>query len=231
MIDNLKLVIKIIENKFVFSFLFLVVGILAMSLTGIDVDGNKISFHSNKEILLTMRIGATFAFFMSFIILIIAIREYTSVKRSTNRAVRRFKNKKFDSKDVMIDAYVHGTSLDYLAYYKNGLQIERYNPNLNQVLRKHKVNNTVKEQLANYRLVGEDLFITIDNLNNKIKDLKQKVLIRVILDVKKGGIFYYHIDDETSSYLIGATINQDNMDDYSADHIMRDVSDKIKTLT
>ncbi len=51
--------------------------------------------------------------------------------------------------------------------------------------------------------------------NNRLEELKQGVLFRIILDVKQGGFFYYHISD--NSYIVGAAVDQAVMDDNSED--------------
>lgn len=224
----IKLIIRVIENKFTFSFMLFLISIFAVIATGVDYENGHWFFKNNELIKSVLWSSAVLGFVGALIILIIASFEYTGKRKKFARGSLALIKRIFNSQEEVVDAFVRDTSLDYLAYYKNGLVIERYNPRIGQELLAQGINNSVNDQIAEYSRIGRDLFNTIDHINEDFKDLKQNVLVRVVLDVKKGGIFYYHIDDDTSSYLVGATINQDNMEDGSADQIMKNVSIKLE---
>ena len=72
----------------------------------------------------------------------------------------------------------------------------------------------------------------MDPINQRMTDLQQGTLFRVTLDVEKGGFFYHQISD--NCYVIGATVNQEAMDNNSADleirSLVRAVERQVATL-
>jgi hypothetical protein len=82
-----------------------------------------------------------------------------------------------------------------------------------------RVQRNLEIQTQYYLEFGKEINALVDPINKRMDDLQQGQLFRVILDVEKGGFFYHQIND--GCYVIGATVNQDAMDDNSADLEMR----------
>lgn len=82
-----------------------------------------------------------------------------------------------------------------------------------------RVQRNLEKQTQYYLDFGKEINALVDPINHRMDDLRQGQLFRVILDVEKGGFFYHQISE--GCYVIGATVNQDAMDDNSADLEMR----------
>jgi hypothetical protein len=82
-----------------------------------------------------------------------------------------------------------------------------------------RVQRNLEKQTEHYLEFGREINALVDPINQRMAELQQGHLFRVILDVEKGGFFYHQIT--ASCYVIGATVNQDAMDDNSADLEMR----------
>ena len=81
------------------------------------------------------------------------------------------------------------------------------------------VQHNLEKQTQYYLEFGRELNSLIEPINTRMTYLQQGSLFRVILDVEKGGVFYHQISD--TCYVIGATVNQEAMDNNSADLEMR----------
>jgi len=82
-----------------------------------------------------------------------------------------------------------------------------------------RVQRNLEMQTQHYLEFGREVNALVDPINQRMNDLQQGHLFRVILDVEKGGFFYHQITE--NCYVIGATVNQEAMDDNSADLEMR----------
>ncbi|MCB9112636.1 MAG: hypothetical protein H6634_15425 [Anaerolineales bacterium] len=82
-----------------------------------------------------------------------------------------------------------------------------------------RVQRNLELQTQHYLEFGREIYALVDPINSRMNDLQQGQLFRVILDVEKGGFFFHQISD--GCYVIGATVNQEAMDDNSADLEMR----------
>lgn len=82
-----------------------------------------------------------------------------------------------------------------------------------------RVQRNLEKQTQYYLEFGKEINALVDPINKRMDDLQQGQLFRVILDVEMGGFFYHQISE--GCYVIGATVNQDAMDDNSADLEMR----------
>jgi len=82
-----------------------------------------------------------------------------------------------------------------------------------------RVQRNLEKQTEHYLEFGREINALVDPINQRMNDLQQGHLFRVILDVEKGGFFYHQIT--ANCYVIGATVNQEAMDDNSADLEMR----------
>ncbi|MDD2921365.1 MAG: hypothetical protein PHQ36_03695 [Anaerolineales bacterium] len=83
----------------------------------------------------------------------------------------------------------------------------------------YRVQRNLDKQTQYYLEFGKEINALVDPINKRMTDLQQGSLFRVILDVEKGGFFYHQISD--NCYVIGATVNQEAMDNNSADLEMR----------
>ena len=82
-----------------------------------------------------------------------------------------------------------------------------------------RVQRNLDLQTQYYLTFGKEINALVDPINQRMTDLQQGTLFRVTLDVEKGGFFYHQISDYC--YVIGATVNQEAMDNNSADLEMR----------
>ena len=82
-----------------------------------------------------------------------------------------------------------------------------------------RVQRNLDLQTQYYLTFGKEINALVDPINQRMTDLQQGTLFRVTLDVEKGGFFYHQISD--NCYVIGATVNQEAMDNNSADLEMR----------
>lgn len=132
----------------------------------------------------------------------------------------------FDTINAILDAFVQHDPLDFVSYYKQGVLEYSVCPDFETRLRVFQIDKTRREQVEHYCSLAENLNKTIDQLNNTFDQLDQGILIRTIFDVKKGGIFYYHFDDD--QYLFGATVDQSKMNNDKSDHMMRELFEIVK---
>jgi len=82
-----------------------------------------------------------------------------------------------------------------------------------------RVQRNLEKQTEHYLEFGREINALVDPINHRMYDLQQGHLFRVVFDVEKGGFFYHQISE--GCYVIGATVNQEAMDDNSADLEMR----------
>jgi hypothetical protein len=82
-----------------------------------------------------------------------------------------------------------------------------------------RVQRNLDKQTQYYLEFGKEINALVDPINQRMTDFQQGALFRVTLDVEKGGFFYHQISD--NCYVIGATVNQEAMDNNSADLEMR----------
>jgi len=95
-----------------------------------------------------------------------------------------------------------------------------------------RVQRNLDLQTQYYLTFGKEINALVDPINQRMTDLQQGTLFRVTLDVEKGGFFYHQISD--NCYVIGAPVNQEAMDNNSADlemrSLVRSVERQVATL-
>jgi len=240
MIDFKKiepLIDRALSNIFIVGFLGFLLVVILVLIPGLSVDNGQVSFHIDGIRGIILHIMA-FCVFVFLCILIVYnfkkkrikyfIEKKINKEGDIDAVINELENENYQHRDAMLFAYVQESPLDYLAYFTGGvIKGQAYCPDLAEKLSRHNIERDTIGQIDLYRQVGVDLFETVNKLNDSFKELRQGLLVRLILDVKKGGIFYFHIDDDSQSYLIGATIDQQNMDNLYAEKLMRSVEKKI----
>ena len=143
--------------------------------------------------------------------------------------------------EILNDA-IRDAPLDYVAYYhyndntKKAILEELYSPNMENRIKEcitsQQNQDTTKDILIDreqrgklYRKIALGLHKTIDQLNDEFESLEEDILLRIVFDVKYGGYFFYHIDD--NEYVFGATVCQKEMDNNEADLFMNIIQESI----
>lgn len=157
------------------------------------------------------------------------IQGYTEKQRLNQHLVQE----RFHNETEILDFFTDNANLDFAAYQRgDGEYFYEDDPGFRKRFEdaSHFNNNSYQEQLDLYKGLAERLHQWIDKLNDDLKEFEQGVLIRTVFDVQKGGFFYYHMKDAPQEYLIGATINQDTMDDRTSDDAMELLQQEIESL-
>jgi hypothetical protein len=129
--------------------------------------------------------------------------------------------KKYVTLRELLHAYVRQPGgLDFGAcVYRDNIYHDISSDQFAKRLVHFRVQRNLEKQTQYYLDFGKEINALVDPINQRMTDLQQGTLFRVILDVEKGGFFYHQISD--GCYVIGATVNQEAMDDNSADLEMR----------
>ena len=134
---------------------------------------------------------------------------------------------------------LENNTLHYIAFHnKEGcLEEDTYHTALVEEIKKYEKEgsqNSKEEQLKAYREFALNYDKLISVIELKLENLGQGGLIKIALDVKIGGIFYYIYDDpnrnketEKIEYIFGATLNQKAMDNASAYKQMQEIFDEV----
>jgi len=129
--------------------------------------------------------------------------------------------KKYATLRELLHAYVSQPGgLDFGAcVYRDNIYHDISSDQFAKRLIQFRVQRNLDMQTQYYLTFGKEINALIDPISQRMTDLQQGTLFRVTLDVEKGGFFYHQISD--NCYVIGATVNQEAMDNNSADLEMR----------
>jgi hypothetical protein len=83
---------------------------------------------------------------------------------------------------------------------------------------------TAESRRKGYESYGRFLNVLMTNLNAKFKKIDSGLLLRVVLDVEKGALYYYHVEED--KFVIGVTMDQAKV--HEADRKMVTVVDEIR---
>jgi len=142
--------------------------------------------------------------------------------------------KKYGTLRELLHTYVSQPGgLDFGAcVYRDNIYHDISSDQFAKRLVQYRVQRNLDNQTKYYLDFGKEINALIDPINQRMIDLQQGSLFRVTLDVEKGGFFYHEISD--NCYVIGATVNQEAMDNNSADlemrSLVRAVEKQIATL-
>ncbi|GAB3411876.1 hypothetical protein [Flindersiella endophytica] len=125
----------------------------------------------------------------------------------------------------LCEAELSEHDLQYLAYYVQGvchfhidvLEAGRLSP--------YFVNTDREERRSAYERAGRRLEWLINRLNASFKDIEGGQLIRTVLDVEKGAVYYFLVDWD--KYLIGVTLDQPKVN--ATDRKLSGLVDMIRT--
>jgi hypothetical protein len=130
---------------------------------------------------------------------------------------------------IMRDHVMRKGGLDFATcIYRGKVHHEVFEEQLRRQLSHLATRRSVKEQVERYLRIADDIHIFVDSVNERLSELKQGDLFRVVLDVTQGGVMYYYLGED--SYIVGATTDQSAMDDNTADLEMRSMVAEIQDL-
>jgi hypothetical protein len=115
--------------------------------------------------------------------------------------------------DVIIELckkHLSPTDLHFVAYYTAAGECVFYVDVLDDDLMDHYDVDDTPERRRQYELQGRHIRYLTGKLDKRLRPLESGILVRVVLDVQKGAIFYYNL--ETDGFLIGVTLDQGQVD-------------------
>lgn len=119
--------------------------------------------------------------------------------------------------------------IDYAAYWMDGVVIDYANAEkMNRNILRKQIDDRPPTRQLKYRQIAVEAHRAVMGMNDLLRDLDQGVLFRVLLDVKDGGFLYHRF--RSNCYLFGVTLNQQTMDDDSAERDMRDLARAIESF-
>jgi hypothetical protein len=132
-------------------------------------------------------------------------------------------------KKILREYVLRKGGLDFVAcVYRGNVHHEVFEEQMRRRLSHLATRRSVQDQVERYLRLANDINVFVDSVNERLVELKQGDLFRVVLDVTQGGFFYYFIAE--GSYVVGATTDQTAMDDNSADLEMRSMVSAIQDL-
>jgi hypothetical protein len=135
--------------------------------------------------------------------------------------------RKYTTIREILKAYVDlPGGLDFAAcVYKDTLYHSLSDEQLSRRLLHYRIHRNIEEQTQYYIDLAKEVHTLAQAADARLKTLDQGILFRVVYDVEKGGMFYTQISDKC--YVISATIDQESMDNNTADQEMRSL---VKTI-
>lgn len=82
------------------------------------------------------------------------------------------------------------------------------------------------ERRAAYERYGVELHAMLNRLNTDFHEIDSGALVRLVLDVERGAIYYLVVHSETGRHLVGVTLNQDMV--HVADTKLQRLVDEIR---
>ncbi|MDX9990402.1 MAG: hypothetical protein RBS68_00005 [Anaerolineales bacterium] len=127
----------------------------------------------------------------------------------------------------ILQAYVNlSGGLDFAAcLYKDILYQTTSDEQLSRRLLHYRVRRGAEEQSHYFESLTREVHQLAQIAGERMKTLDQGLLFRTVYDVEKGGMFYTLISDRC--YVVSATLDQNSMDDNTADLEMRSL---VKTV-
>jgi hypothetical protein len=111
----------------------------------------------------------------------------------------------------MCKKHLSPTDLHFVAYYTPAGECVFYVDVLDDDLMDHYDVDDTPERRRQYELHGRHIRYITGKLDKRLRPLDSGILVRVVLDVQKGAIFYYNL--ETDGFLIGVTLDQSQVDE------------------
>lgn len=143
--------------------------------------------------------------------------------------VTKFSGYRAESHDRVVEIVRRKMSvkdLHYLAYYVNRTCVFRMDllddPDLGRF---HEIVNPDSRR-ASYDKHGKALDRMMAKLNTDFRELDSGVLIRLVLDVERGAIYYFLVHQESGRFLVGVTLDQDMV--HVTDGKLADLVDDIR---
>lgn len=134
---------------------------------------------------------------------------------------------KYTTLREILQAYVNlPGGLDFAAcVYKGTLYHFLSDEQLSRRLLHNRIHHNIEEQTQYYLDLCKEVHALVQAADARLKALDQGILFRAVYDVEKGGMFYTQISEQC--YVISATLDQDSMDNNTADQEMRSL---VKTI-
>lgn len=111
---------------------------------------------------------------------------------------------------VVCQAQLSASDLHYVAFYTSAGTCLFYVDLLDDAgLRQYDVRDTPRRR-RDYEAAGRHMRALANRLDRRLRSLDSGQLVRMVLDVEKGGLFFYSLRDD--GYLVGVTLDQTEVD-------------------
>lgn len=137
----------------------------------------------------------------------------TTPGSSPNHVVlRRFGPYRAEAYDGVVDLCrnrLNARDLHYVAYYANQQPVFRLDVLNDPALARFSGLVGAEERRTSYERHGRTIHRMMAKLNAEFRSLDSGTLIRLVLDVERGALYYYAVHSETERFLVGVTLDQD----------------------
>jgi transcriptional regulator with XRE-family HTH domain len=116
--------------------------------------------------------------------------------------------------EILQECMYNGEHLDFIAVVRKGRIVYKIHRDFATRL-KTIGEDSVPTQISEYKSMTLQMQKIIDDLDAIFKHIDQGKLIRVIFDVRMGGVFFYYITEKI--YMVAATVKQFEVDDGTAE--------------
>jgi hypothetical protein len=134
------------------------------------------------------------------------------VAESNHVVLRRFAQYRAEAYDGIVDLCrrrLSAKDLHYVAYYANKQQVFRVDVLNDPVLARFYGLVGAEERREAYERHGRTVDKMMGRLNAEFRSLDSGALIRLVLDVERGALYYFVVHSESERFLVGVTLDQD----------------------
>jgi hypothetical protein len=134
------------------------------------------------------------------------------VAGSNHVVLRRFAPYRAEAYDGIVDLCrrrLSAKDLHYVAYYANKQPVFRVDVLNDPVLSRFYGLVGAEERREAYERHGRTVDKLMARLNTEFRTLDSGSLIRLVLDVERGALYYYVVHSESERFLVGVTLDQD----------------------
>jgi hypothetical protein len=150
----------------------------------------------------------------------------TAGLQPTVRSYKGFRAKAHDPIVNLCRKYVSSKDLHYVAYYVGRECIVHVDVLNDPFLDRYFESLSRADRRSHYSKYGIDLEALMASLNTRFSEMDSGILIRLVLDVQRGAIYYFVVHQESNRYLIGVTLDQDMV--HVVDSKLADLVDAIR---
>jgi hypothetical protein len=134
------------------------------------------------------------------------------VAGSNHVVLRRFGPYRAEAYDGIVDLcrqHLSAKDLHYVAYYANKELVFRVDVLNDPVLARFYGLVGAEERREAYERHGRTVDKIMGRLNTDFRTLDSGALIRLVLDVERGALYYFVVHSESERFLVGVTLDQD----------------------